>query len=477
MYCSAPVDDRSASDDVERDVTTTSELAAAEATLLGEPVPEGVGYETIEDAEPGPAIESLAVATWALFVGIAAMLIGAGLFGTLVAVRSELDGYGSVAIGLISGGYYAGFLAGSRWSIRVLGTVGHIRVYAALASVLSAAIVLTGLVANPIAWILLRFLAGACLAGQFVVAESWLNQLVRNESRGRTLAFYTTVTVVAFGSGQFLFSRVDPDALTGFGVSAILISLAITPVALSGGAAPPLVAAPEKMSLRDLWALVPTGVVTSILVGITHGSFLGLGAVYAARLGLSTTEIGVFVAMPTLGSLVLSIPVTSLSDRHDRRAIGALTAVFAGAAAIGVLEFGPDHILGLTCMAVIGGLTYPLYSISGAYTNDWVPTERLTAAAGQLVLLFGAGAFLGPIIGAAVMGRGGANGFVWMTIGTHAAVALYLIVRIAQHPPSQRAKPWNAVPVAGRVLYLPATAVAMGRRLRPQRRRRRPPRD
>ncbi len=445
-----------------------------EALVLGEPIIEGTGYEAVGDGESGPATTSLALATWALFTGIALMLAGAGLFGTLIAVRSELDGFGSIVIGLVSGAYYAGFLVGSRWAIRALATVGHIRVFAALASILSAAIIGSGLLANPIAWILLRFLAGACLAGQFVVAESWLNQLVTNATRGRLLAFYTTVTVVAYGGGQFWFSRIDPNALTGFGIATALISLAVAPVALSGAATPPLIAAPESMSLRELWATVPTGLVTSVLVGVTHGSFLGLGAVYAARSGLSSGEIGVFVAMPTLGSLLLSLPISSASDGMDRRIVGFVIAALATAAALGVETFGPDHWGGYLCMAIIGGLTYPLYSIAGAYTNDWLPTERLTAAASQLVLLFGVGAFVGPILGSIVMAASGARGFVWMTMATHAAIAVFLVIRVAIYPPSVRAEPANAVPVAGRLLYLPATAVAMGRRLRPIRRRKRP---
>ena len=73
-----------------------------EALVLGEPIIEGTGYEAAEDADPGPATTSLALATWALFTGIALMLGGAGLFGTLIAVRSELDGFGSLLIGPVS---------------------------------------------------------------------------------------------------------------------------------------------------------------------------------------------------------------------------------------------------------------------------------------------------------------------------------------------------------------------------------------
>jgi MFS family permease len=128
-------------------------------------------------------------------------------------------------------------------------------------------------------------------------------------------------------------------------------------------------------------------------------------------------------------------------------------------------------------MFVIGGMTYPLYSIAGAYTNDWVPSEQLTAAASQLVLLYGAGAFLGPIVGSFVMTRVGDDGYPWMAIVTHGAIALFLLVRIVQYPSAVRAKPWNAVSLADRLVYLPATALGMGRRLKPGARARRPDDD
>lgn len=430
-------------------------------------------YDMSRGASPGPVTTSLVWATWSLFVGLGLLLVGAGMFATLIGVRSELNGYTALEIGLISAAYYGGFLGGSRLTLAFLGNVGHIRVYAALASLLAAAIVTAGLVSNPVAWILLRLVAGMCLAGQYVVAESWLNQLVSNHARGRLLSIYSAVSVVTYGAGQLWFTRLDPTALTGFGIAAVLVSLAVTPVALSADAAPPVMARPQRLHLRELWSMVPTGVITSVLVGITHGSFIGLIAVYATRVGLSINQIGLFVTMPTLGGLLLSVPISSVSDRIDRRIVGALAGLVATAGGIGLMWFGPSHVLGLASVAIVGGMTYPLYSIAGAYTNDWVPSEQLTAAASQLVMLYGAGAFAGPIIGSFVMSVVGDNGYASMTIATHGAIALFLVVRVLQHPTAVRAKPWNAVPTAGRLLYLPATAVAMGRRLRPALRPRR----
>ena len=125
-------------------------------------------------------------------------------------------------------------------------------------------------------------------------------------------------------------------------------------------------------------------------------------------------------------------------------------------------------------MVLIGGTTFPLYSIAGAYTNDWVPAEKLTAAASQLVVLFGAGAFVGPFLASIVMRSVGNSGFAWTVVGVHLAIGTFLVVRILQWRSPIRAKPWNEISLAGRAFYLPATAVGMGRRIRATRNRRVP---
>jgi MFS family permease len=415
-------------------------------------------------------VRSLVWATWSLFAGLFLLLMGGGMIATLIGVRAELDNFADIQIGAIVAAYYAGFLVGSRITLSRLGTVGHIRVYAAFASVLAATIVAAGLKADPYVWMVLRFVMGACFAGQYVVAESWLNELASNEIRGRILSLYNLTTVVAYGVGQFWFTRLDPHEITGFAIASILISLAIAPVALSEDAAPPVVVEPERMTLRELFHHAPTGMLTCLMVGVTHGAFLGLGAVYATRLGLSLSEIGLFVSIPTIGVILMSVPISAASDDIDRRAVGALAALTAAAGATGLLFFAPDTWQGLLCVVVIGGTTYPLYSIAGAYANDWLPSDRITAAAGQLILMYGLGAMIGPLIGSMAMSLYGTDGFVWTAIVCHLAIAAFLVIRLFQYREPLRAKPWNEVALAGRVFYVPVTVVGMGRRLLARRR-------
>ena len=119
----------------------------------------------------GPALRrDLALATWGLFVGLAFLMLAGGLFGTLLGVRSERVGLPTVVSSLIAASYYAGFLIGSRLTLTALSRVGHIRVYAALASLLAAAMMMVGITENAGAWAALRLITGLCTAGLYVIA-------------------------------------------------------------------------------------------------------------------------------------------------------------------------------------------------------------------------------------------------------------------------------------------------------------------
>jgi MFS family permease len=427
---------------------------------------------TPPDAPRPPAATggSLAVTTWGLFVGLAVMIVGVGLFATLIGVRAEIEAFGTLAIGAIGGAYYAGFVVGSRIALRVVGTVGHIRVYAALGSLLAAVVLAAGLVVDPVAWLLLRFLGGVFIAGVYVVAESWLNQIATNANRARLLSVYGVVTVMPYGVGQLLLGAVDPLEVGAFAIAAVAIAVAVSPVTLSAVANPPPVSVPTRIGLVELLRIAPTGIVTSFVSGIAMGAVTAFAPVYATRAGMTPAAVGVFTAMPALGSLLLQVPVASLSDRVDRRLVGAVAAAGAAGSTALLLVDGPDGVVGHLAMVCLGGTMFPLYSIAGAYTNDRLPRERLTAAASQLVVLFGVGAFIGPFAMAAVLGGVGLDGYPLAATVVLAFISVFLAVRIVQHPAAERVHPEQLVPLDELATKVPATAVAMGRRIRPRRR-------
>ena len=406
----------------------------------------------------------LALATWSLFVGLALLMMAGGLFSTLLGVRSEQRGRPTVVSSIISASYYVGFLVGSVLTLRALGRVGHIRVYTALASLLGAAIIAIGITDDAWSWTVLRLVTGLCFAGLYVVAESWLNDLATNDNRGRLLAVYGGLTVACFGIGQVLVSRFEPMAVTGFAVAAILTSLAVIPVALSEAAVAPGVESAERISLRELARVVPTGVFSCLLVGVAHGALAGMAAIYATRVGLSPGLVGLFVALPSLGGMVLQWPISAASDDIDRRAVGAVAAMgSAGTAALLLLD-APTKPMAYVLIALLGGLSYPLYSIVSAYTNDWIEPEHLSAAASQLMKLYGIGAIAGPMIVGGAMGIIGPTGFYWVLIVMHVLIAVFFCYRMVAWRSPLAKRPWNEVSLPARAFYVPATIIAIGRR-------------
>lgn len=405
---------------------------------------------------------TIVLSTWGLFTGLALLLVTAGIFSTLVGIRAELKNLPTLVSGGITTAYYAGFLLGSWYTLRALRQVGHIRVYAALASLLSASVLITGVFDSPVVWIIMRSSTGFCFAGLYVVAESWLNGLATNTFRGRLLAMYNVVTIGAYGAGQLLVFNFDARTLTGFAFAAVVSSLAVIPVAMSEQAATPQVENNTHITLRELAKVVPTGAGTILLVGLAHGGMLGMAVIFATREGLSVGRVGILIAAIQLGGMTLTWPISSASDDIDRRIIGLLSTFAVIILGLFMLTQTPDSWMTIALLFVIGGFSFPLYAVGSAYTNDWVSPEQMGAAASQLVTLYGLGAMVGPLVAAPFLDIIGTQGFAWSIVALHTLIFLFLVYRIrAWHAPVTT-KAWSDVSFHGRAFFVPATIVSLG---------------
>jgi MFS family permease len=318
--------------------------------------------------------------------------------------------------------------------------------------------------ADPIVWTVMRFVFGFCAAGLYVVIESWLNEMSPPASRGRTLAIYMIVSMGGLGVGQLLLAVADPGGFRLFVLSSVLVSMSLVPMTLAATTTPPPVRLPEPMTVRDLLANVPTGVVAALAGGVGAGILLGLGAVYASRVGMSAGRTGLFIAAPTIGAICLQLPIGRLSDRVSRRLVILGDAVALVAVALALVAIPPDHPVELPLMFLLGGLLFPLYSLAVSYTLDWTPVHRTVAASGTLVRINGAGAIAGPLVAAALMSSFGADWFFWTIVVAGAVVVAFVAVRvvIADPLPVERQR---------RFVNLPARASELVLRLAPHSRR------
>lgn len=383
--------------------------------------------------------------TWALFLGIGLMMLGNGLQGSLLGVRASLEGFTTVATGLVMTGYYAGFLVGSVMGPRMVRRVGHIRAFAALASMASTAVLLHTIFLDAPIWMAMRLVTGFCYAGLYVVAESWLNHQATNETRGQLLSIYMVVTYCGVGGGQFLLNLADPGGFQLFILVSVLVSLAVVPMLLSVHPQPSI-EAPQPISLVALYRISPLGVVSAFGTGMANGGLFGMGAVYATTAGFPVSGIALFMASATFGGVALQWPIGRLSDRFDRRLVlTCVTLAAAVAAYIAVSVTGP--LAGalpawsiFVVAALFGGLSLPMYSLGIAHTNDFLEPEQMVAASGGLLLVGGLGAIVGPLGVAGVMQAIGPTGFFWAMGTVHALIGAFAIYRMM----ARRARPLAA---------------------------------
>ena len=370
-------------------------------------------------------------ATWALLVGIGFMMLGNGLQGTLLGLRATIEGFPTFTTGIMMSGYFVGIFIGSVFAPRLVGRVGHIRVFAALASTASISILIHGLYVNPVTWTFMRLLTGVSYAGLYVVTESWLNDRAGNETRGKLLSVYMVIVTLGLGCGQFLLNLADPEKVDLFILVSVVVSFGLIPMLLTARPAPAFEMS-GRMTLARLFKASPLAVISNILTGVAHGTIFGLGAVYARQKGFSTEMVSIFMACFLFGGLLFQWPLGLLSDRIDRR------IVMAGMAAVSVV---------LTLMAVIltagstfffvvitllGGVAMPMYSMCIAYANDRLEPKEIVAASGSLVMAAGIGLSTGPIMVSFLMAKFGPSFYFTGIGGAFALIFLFAVYRMGQ---------------------------------------------
>ena len=397
---------------------------------------------------PDSPVFSAAGSVWALLFGMGLLLLGNGLQGSLLGVRASAEEFGSTVTGLVMSGYFVGFLIGSRLAPRTIARVGHLRVFAAIASLASIAILVQSVVVTPGVWGLMRILTGYCLATAYIVTESWLNDRVTNEHRGGLLAVYMIVSYLGMGGGQLLLNAAEPTGYAPFILVSVLISFAAIPILLSI-TPQPVQDGHEALSVRQLYRITPLGVVGSFGSGILQGAVFGMGAVFASEAGLSLREVSIFMFVLIAGSALLQWPIGKLSDRMDRRRVITGLAFFGALvslAAVPAMLAGTDLLTALALF--IGAGPMLLYSLFVAYTNDHLRAEQMVAASSGLILVFGLGAILGPSAAGALMDLLGPSGFLCVLAAGQAAIGGFAVYRMTRREPGpiDEQSPYTANP-------------------------------
>ena len=160
---------------------------------------------------------------------------------------------------------------------------------------------------------------GFTMAGAFMVIESWLNERATNENRGTVFGLYMMVTYASIMAGQMIVAAGDVRTTSLFMVTGIFFCCSLLPTAVSLGRLAPSRCRTFRSTCRGLYANSPVSVVGCLLIGVANGAWGTLGAVYGARIGITTAEIALMMSLVVVAGAAMQMPVGRLSDRTDRR--------------------------------------------------------------------------------------------------------------------------------------------------------------
>ena len=369
---------------------------------------------------------------WALLLGIVFIMLGNGMHFTLIGLRGGIEGFSAGELAIVTSGYFMGFLSGARFAPVLIRRVGHVRVFAALGSFMSAGLIALTLLAEPWAWTILRVILGFCMSGIYVAAESWLNNAATSETRGKVLSAYMIAQTLGITGAQGLLTLGDAGTAALFIGASILVSISFAPILLSISPTPAFEST-KRMTLRELYGVSPLGMVGIFLLGSVFAAQFGMAAVYATEAGMRLGQISIFVAAFYVGALFMQYPLGWISDRVDRRGLIMIVAALGAAGAI-VAVMAESYWVIVGCAAVIGGCSNPLYSLLIAYTNDFLESEDMAAASAGLLFINGVGAIAGPLVIGWVMQVMGPPGFFVLIAALLVALTAYAAYRMTQRP-------------------------------------------
>ena len=383
--------------------------------------------------------------SWALFTGFAILITAHGFQGNLLGVRSVIEEFNVIATGAIMSGYFVGYFFGANIIPNLVGKVGHIRVFAAFASMASLAILLHAVFVNPIIWIGGRFLTGLSLIGVYIVVESWLNDRATNRNRGGVLSIYMFITFAGLALGTLLLNFSSPEKYEPFILISLLFSIALIPILLTKRK-PPKFKKISSINIKQLYKISPLGTFSMFCTGFIHASLFTLGAVYAAKMNFSIFDISLFLFLISISGAFFQWPIGYYSDRHDRRVIligcsffsllFCILAILASGTSLDNMylasSVGMNKIMFLIFTTLYAGFALPMFTLNLAYVNDFIPKEKFVAAGAGLQIIFGMGAMGGPILCSIFMNIYGANGFFVYLAFFHLIIGLFGMYRITK---------------------------------------------
>ena len=377
--------------------------------------------------------------SWALFLGMGFLMMAYGFQGSLLGVRAVQEDFSLTATGFMMSGYFVGYFIGAITIPNLISRVGHIRVFAAFASLASLVILVHSVFINPFIWFLLRVLTGISMVCIYTVAESWLNDRSSNKNRGSVLSIYMVILYGTMGIGMFLLNFSSPENYQPFILVSIITSVALIPILLTKKK-PPTFKKIKGMPLKELYEASPFGMVSSLFYGTIQSALFTLLAVYAASMNFTIFQISLVTFLLAISGAISQFPIGKLSDIYDRRKVIVISTFGASLFALfAIISSGQMYLPGdlatsktwfFIFLIFFSFCSLPMFSLILAHTNDYIPKEKFVSAGAGLQFTFGLGAMSGPFLCSIFMNIVGSNGFFVFLLFFHAIIGIFGLYRM-----------------------------------------------
>lgn len=376
-----------------------------------------------------------------LLISIFLLETGSGLLGIVIPVRAEIAGFRTEIIGVLGTLHYVGFVIGCIKLPGLVRRTGHVRSFSALAAIASCAILGYALTESQLAWMALRLAAGVCFAGMFMVTESWLNDRSTSTTRGRLLGSYMVATWVGVILGKLAYGALGQTSFEAFTLVAMAVVLSMVPLAVTNGAVP-AIPRPSRLGLRELLKLAPAGFIGCLAIGLANSTFWTFAPLYARNAIGTGAPVSLFMVACVLGGAVFQRPIGRISDGMDRRWVILLLCVASAGVGLSIaladaLSAAATYGLGF----LFGAASLSVYSLCVAYANDRADPADYVDVSSYLLLVFGFGAIVGPLVSGVVVAHFGYPSAFLCMASAEIALALYLIgelYRTERVPPDQQ---------------------------------------
>jgi len=371
-----------------------------------------------------------------LILATSGIQLANGFFNTLISLRVAIEDFEATMAGLVLSSYFAGFTLAALRCGRVIERVGHIRAYAAFAGLVVAAAAAMPLWSGPVPWLLLRAVVGFGCGGLFITTESWLNAKAQPTERGRIFSIYMVGTFLALALGQLLIGPAEIETARPFNMIVAVFAIALVMVSTTR-AEPRRLGLAATLPFGQLARAAPVAVAAGALSGLISSSFYTLVPAWMQDEGIARETIAISMLAAVLGGLAFQIPVGRLSDRFDRRIVLATLGLGFAGTAVALVLLPHSLPVVLPAAALLGGFMSTLYPVCVTHAHDHIPTDRVVAVSGQLILMSGLGSVIGPLIGTSFMARFSIDGVFYFMAAAALLLAFLAAGRSLTTPPPE----------------------------------------